>query len=147
MLLSRFRFVVRCLAFGLCVGIGVLLVSGCGSKIKTMPVAGKVLLDGQPLTKGTVMYRANTKKDNKTQAIPQGDIDDQGNYELKTGNSKGAPPGHYRVSILPLGSNERPEKGKPFPTPPYNKKYMRDDTTTLEVEVKEGGDYTLKLTK
>jgi len=149
MLSSPLRFMVRWVAFGLCVGVGVMLVGGCGSKVKTVPVSGKVFLDGEPLTKGQVMFRADNKKGNQTQAIPSGDIDAQGNYELKTGNSKGAPPGWYRVSIMPLSSTETRQKGAAFPKPPYNSRFMRDDLTTLRVEVKEGAgadDYTLKLT-
>jgi hypothetical protein len=154
---SRFRLVVRWTALGLgggvcVVGILWLLViwSRPGpTKFTTVRVSGKVLFDGRPLTKGNVRFHADFSKGNATQAIPMGEIDANGNYELQTGNSKGAPPGWYRVTVYHMTSAET-KKGVSPPKPPYNEKYLRDDKTPLRIEVKANageGAYTLHLTK
>ncbi len=156
---NRHRLVVQWAVLGLvgvaCLGGLTALVfyltrpGGPATKFKTAPVSGVVLLDNQPLTKGVVMFHADTAKGNATQATPSGEIDAEGRYELHTGKSRGAPPGWYRVTVC----FEKPgevNRGVNGPKPLYNEKFERDDRTPLHVEVKEGasqGAYTLHLTK
>jgi hypothetical protein len=156
---DRRRLVVRWAVFGFgglaCLGglIGLMYYltkpGGPATKFKTVPVSGRVLLDNHPLTKGVVMFHADTAKGNATQAIPEGEIDAEGRYELYTGKSQGAPPGWYRVTVF----SEKPEeinRGVNGPTPLYNEKFERADRTELHVEVKESASqdaYTLHLTK
>jgi hypothetical protein len=156
---DRHRLLVRWAVLGFgglaCLGGLVGLVfymtrpGGPATKFKTVPVSGKVLLDNQPLTKGVVMFHADTAKGNATRETPSGEIDAEGRYELHTGKSRGAPPGWYRVSVF----SEKPgeiNRGVNGPKPLYNEKYERDDRTPLHVEVKEGTSQdacTLHLTK
>ena len=156
---DRHRLVVQWLVFGFvgvaCLGGLIALVfyltrpGGPPTKFNTARVSGKVLLDNQPLTKGVVMFHADTSKGNAMQATPSGEIDAEGRYELYTGKSRGAPPGWYRVTVCfeKPGENNR---GVNSPKPLYNEKFERDDRTPLHVEVKEGAPqdaYTLHLTK
>jgi hypothetical protein len=153
---SRFRLFLQRAALGL--GAGLVLVAIVWviawfyrpgpTKFNTVTVSGKVLLDGQPLTKGRVMFHADATKGNTTRVVPAGDIDSHGNYVLYTGNSKGAPPGWYRVTVLAMPETETREKGKPLKAPFNEKSYSQDERTPLRVEVKQnaGGDsYTLQL--
>jgi hypothetical protein len=122
---------------------------GSPTKFKTVPVSGRVLFDSQPLTEGVVIFHADTAKGNETQATPKGNIDAEGRYELRTGNSRGAPAGWYRVTVF----SEKPgeiKRGVNGPRPLYNEQYERDDRTPLHIEVKAGAAqdaYTLRLTK
>lgn len=113
---------------------------------KVVPVAGQVLLDGQPLKGGIVKFHADASKGNETPFSPSGEIDADGNYKLYTANKRGAPLGWYRVVIAPVVTADSKGSRKDA-KPPFNIKFTRDDETPLRVEVKENGDYTLKLTK
>jgi hypothetical protein len=154
---SRFRLILRWAALVLVVGVVLVGIIGLlvwwyqppPTQFNTVRVSGNVLLDGHPFTRGRVMFHADTAKGNATQVIPSGEIDSNGGYELRTGNSKGAPPGWYRVTVWPLPDTATREKGAAL-KPPYNEKFLRDDHTPLHVEVKENakeGAYTLHLTK
>jgi len=82
-------------------GFALLLGSliGCGEPDKigvTVPVSGKVLLDGAPLNTGAVSFHPDDSKGNKAAIFASGTIKD-GTYTLQstsTTNSKpGVPPG------------------------------------------------------
>lgn len=105
---------------------GMLVSAGCnGSTYDVVPVNGQVTLDGQPMPETSVMFIPPTGR-------PASAITDQeGNYEIAyTRDSRGAPPGNYRVEISTavLLSNPKPSDEK-FPAK-YNTK------TELEIEVK-----------
>jgi hypothetical protein len=114
---------------------------------KVLPVAGRVLLDGQPLHSGIVKFHPDASKENTIQFSPSGEIDTDGNYVLYTANRKGAPPGWYRVVIAAAETADNSKETRKGSTLPFNVKFTRDDKTPLQVEVKENGDYTLELTK
>jgi hypothetical protein len=113
-----------------------------------VPVAGKVTVDGQPLTSGNVTLVTTTKE----QALPglaTGKIDFSGNYTITTGGKDGAPPGKYKVTVNP---DTMPTGGdaKAAMTASFNMKYSSPKDTTLEIEVVESpspGAYDLKLSK
>src|SRR5262249_13520830 len=79
---------------------------GCGVSGRRMgPVAGKVRVDGKPLTTGSVSFRPDKAKGNTSTYEPAGDIDADGNYKLYTpvradAPKEGAPPGWYRVAVI-----------------------------------------------
>src|SRR5262245_808535 len=80
----------------------VVFAAGCGGGQgeKLAPVSGKVTLDGQPLTTGSVSFRPDTSRGNASPQQPQGTIDADGNYELSVPPArKGAPPGWYKVVV------------------------------------------------
>ncbi len=121
-------------------------LTGCGGS-DLVPVQGRVLLDGQALATGKVIFHPDTEKGNKTQQVPQGDIDAQGNYTLTSGTKPGAPPGWYRVVVNAM---------KPFdPEKPYApeewlipRKYGEPSKSGLSIQVvsnAEPGAYELKL--
>lgn len=134
-----------------------LLLTGCGGQDNvgaTIPVSGKVLLDGKPLTTGTVNYVPDAAKGNKLQGIVVGPIAN-GEYQLQTSsvtmNKAGAPPGWYKVTVqtmAPPGANAT--QGQPMSQgPPVAAKFTNPQQTPLEVEVKEGappGHYDLQVT-
>lgn len=127
---------------------GAMLVVGCGSEDeKLVPVAGKVTVNGKPLTSGTVSFRPDQGKGNKSQHQPNGVIDAEGNYKMTLSpDKKGVPPGWYKVVVVAL---DDPWPGKPLKSF-IDMKYADEKTTPLKVEVvanPEPGRYDLKLTK
>lgn len=157
----QWAFLSTCAVVWVGLVIAVKLLGGMSeNKIKVLPVAGRVLLEGQPLSGGFVKFHADASKsqafgkekppssqESQSQFVPAGEIDANGNYELHTGHQRGAPPGFYRVVIVPAESYDSARAGNKDSKPPFNVKFMRDDRTPLRVEVKENGDYTLELTK
>jgi hypothetical protein len=128
-------------------------LGGCGGQgERFLPVAGKVSLDGKPLTVGTVSFRPDGSRGNASKHVPTGAIDAQGNYELITVKEKGAPRGWYKVVVFADANSLNP-KTAAQPLPPrwlMNIKYTDDKTTDLVVEVVENpatGAYDLKLSK
>lgn len=126
-----------------------LAVVGCGSASSGFcPVTGKVSVEGQPLRIGSVSFRPDTTKGNKTLHHPTGDIDAEGTYVLYTIGKKGAPPGWYRVIVFADG-NPAPAPGIP-PRWLHDVKYTNAGTTDLLIEVVEtppAGGYDLKLSR
>jgi hypothetical protein len=129
-----------------CVG----MLGGCGeSSSNLLPVSGKVTVDGQPLTTGSVSFRP--EKGSASSQEPGGEIDEDGTYRLFTAGKEGAPPGRYRVLVVAVDPNDLKKK---FPygkrTSFVNAKYSNPKTTDLLVEVtaaSKPGAYDLKLTK
>src|SRR5262249_16566873 len=134
-------------------GLAVVLAGfalGCGKgsgEEQFFPVTGKVIYKGEPLKTGTVIFVADTVKGNKTQHEPRGPIDDQGHYEVSTAGRPGAPPGSYKVAIIP---NKRIDPAKLYAIPEslLPKKYTSAKTSELALEVTEksaDGAYDLVL--
>jgi hypothetical protein len=119
-----------------------------GNVGKTVPVAGKVTLGGQPLSTGTIAFVANTQKRNLTPHVPGSEIDGEGNYKLITATKVGAPPGWYKVVIV---STEPPNPKDPFASRKtfIDTRYGTAEKTPLEIEVIEGappGAYDFPVT-
>ncbi len=78
-----------------------LLVSaGCSRGEPTVPVEGKVLVDGKPLTVGTVIFTPDRARGNTSQFEPRGKIDEEGTYRATTTkDGSGVPPGWYKISV------------------------------------------------
>lgn len=131
--------------------VGLLILAGCGGGgEKLIPVEGKVTVDGQPLTTGTVIFHPDTAKGNATMHEPRGELDQTGTYKIAVGTTTtGAPPGWYKVYVYAAV--------KTNPQDPYSPekwlvdpKYGDAATSGLAVEVKDGapsGHYDLKLGK
>jgi hypothetical protein len=122
-------------------GCGLLLVTGCstGPQVgELVPVEGKVLVDGTPLSEGDVVFLPVDREANGP--TPNAKIQDDGNYRLATAGKPGAPLGKYRVMIKPGASTI---KAKLQINPIYTK-----PKSPLEIEVardKPAGDYDLHL--
>ena len=119
----------------------VALVSGCNPKPKGMPdlapVTGTITMDGQPMTKVTVVFTADSGGQ-----VSFGGTDDTGKYELRySGPYKGATIGPNTVQIsTPTDNPVGPEWKDPIPSK-YNKK------SELKADVKPGPntfDFDLK---
>jgi hypothetical protein len=94
----------RCLTVAL---IALVVAGGCSQKpsIKTVPVSGKVTLDGQPLSGVNVTFvPATGESSGLTKPSATGVTGADGSYKLVTMASgsnivNGAPPGSYKVMI------------------------------------------------
>lgn len=112
--MSRFSHaarVVRLLA-------ALLLAAGCGGP-KLVPVTGRVLFKGEPLTAGSIWFHpaeGSARPDEKASCQLQLD----GSFKMRTypyGN--GVPPGSYKVTLSPELANriKRPLLADPAKTP------------------------------
>lgn len=134
------------------------VMSGCGDGSGTVPVAGIVKLDGQPLKNASVSF------------LPQGDgkqatgtTDDAGKFVLSTDNPRdGAMPGNYKVVIEPsvnfvetadgLSSDQAMAanaaalaKAKKPTGPQVPESYTRLDKTPLTQEVPPRGEVVFDI--
>ena len=121
------------------------LVIGCSGGGGS--VSGKVTLNDQPLTSGTVTFHP-------TGSGPAGigTIGPDGRYEIKVGTEKSLPPGDYVVTVeaTEAATSEPPAPGKGAPRPPAPPKritpakYADKAMTDLKFTVK-GGDNKIDL--
>jgi hypothetical protein len=137
-----------------------LILVGCGepdSIGKTVPVSGKVMMDGTQLNTGAVSFHPDDSKGNKAAIFANGVIKD-GIYTLQTtsttGSKPGVPPGWYKAAVqtnVPMGGMETNTTGKIPSTSkgaPIAQKYTDATKTPLSVEVKENapaGQYDLQV--
>jgi hypothetical protein len=85
----------RCLC-----NVFVFVLAGCGRGETTIPVKGKVLVDGQPLTVGTVIFTPDAVRGNTSLHEPRGKLDATGVYQAyQTKDRTGVAPGWYKISI------------------------------------------------
>jgi hypothetical protein len=76
------------------------VLAGCHGGETTVAVEGKVLVDGQPLTIGTVIFTPDTARGNTSQDEPRGKLDGKGVYRADLAKGRtGVPPGWYKISI------------------------------------------------
>jgi hypothetical protein len=121
-----------------------------GQGEKLVPVAGRVTVDGRPLTFGAVSFRPDPSRGNASRHHPTGTIDADGRFELYTTGEKGAPPGWYKVLVF---ADDNQAGGPVHPAPPrwaVAAKYTGEQTTDLFVEVVEKpapGAHDLRLSK
>ena len=112
---------------------------GCGKRgPKLVPVSGVVVNGGKPVPAAMVQFSADVAGTGKEEAYDAyGHTDEQGNFSLRTlPHGEGAALGRYKVVITCYegpGARLLPRK------------FTDRGTTTLTVEVKEGGLKDLKL--
>jgi len=128
--------------------------AGCSSRanqreqLPTSPARGIVTYKGQPVANASVGF---VSLDNKIRA--SGRTDGVGSFMLSTyGEQDGVPPGKYKVTVAVSLSKEiepgvlepEPEGGWKSPIPI---KYANPETTSILVEVTEGGknDFPIDL--
>jgi hypothetical protein len=114
-----------------------LVLPGCGSRGPTGDVAGKLTLQGKPVTQGSVVFF-------EAAGVPVGvaDLDDAGEFRL----SHSLPVGTYLVAFhfddgAVAGA---PDTGPDVPAPQVPGKYWDENTSGLVVDV-EAGDNTVVL--
>ncbi len=126
---------------------------GCGGSADEGPqvvaVTGTVTINGAPVKGAGVSFRPDESQGNKTGFIPGGTTDAAGKYELSaTASKKGAPPGWYKVVVMPPSAP--PGSDKVVEVPEYNAKFQDPAKTDLVFEVKESSEplvFDIQLTK
>lgn len=125
---------------------------GCSSSDGPVvaPVTGQISLNGSPFANAGISFRPDASKGNKAEYNPSATSNEDGEYELVTGDKKGAPVGWYKVVVIaptpPIVGGEAPKVGPP----PFDPKYSDVGTTPLSVEVKDQSPpepYDLEVTK
>lgn len=112
---------------------------GCSSSDGpvVVPVAGQISLNGSPFGGAGISFRPDASKGNTAEYIPSATSNEDGEYELVTGDKKGAPVGWYKVVVIaptpPMVGGEAPKVGPP----PFDPKFSDVGTTPLSVEVKD----------
>jgi hypothetical protein len=129
---------------GLCLGVLALLAAlgsaGCGPKSDTVaPVRGTVSYRGAPLRTGTIVFTPDSSKGTRG-PLAMGEIQPDGSFMLKTGDSSGAVPGWHRVTVVAVQAPQAAPEGHKFPIPPsiLPEKYRDPDLCGLSREVKGG---------
>jgi hypothetical protein len=76
-------------------------ITGCGQSNGLVPVSGRVAYKGQPAAGARLhFHRADATPTTREQPIPSALVDDQGHFELTTGDlGFGAPVGRYVVLV------------------------------------------------
>jgi hypothetical protein len=121
---------------------GAIVPGGCGKRLSVgpcLPVQGNVTLGGQPLVGGQVMFIPLNVEGERPR--PEGVIDAQGHYSLKTVGKEGAPAGEYRAIITTSGQDKNQDSR-------FDPTYSHWEKSPLEVRVAENsppGTYDLKL--
>jgi hypothetical protein len=121
----------RRLAFG-AVSLLALWTAGCGET--RYPVAGRVLVNGQPLKGkvGSVVLKPDASKGNKRSGLSEGVLQRDGNFEVLTNNKPGAPRGWYKVIVTAYEPAANPNEDS---RPALNARYATEANTPLEIEV------------
>ena len=124
-------------------------VAGCGQSGSEplLPVAGKVTLARQPLTKGAVVFYPDTAKGNTTRHQPRGTIEADGRYTISTHPRPGAPPGWYRVGVFAKDASD-PKNPYALGRALIPEKFSNPDASGLVLEVRRDappGAYDLDL--
>lgn len=129
-----------------------LLVAGSGCKggqslPPLAPVSGKVTVDGNALTSGHVVLVPQTGNPADNVPLSTAQIDSSGTYDIKTGGSRGAPLGKYKVIVTPMtvpGEAKDSTKAAPF-----HERFRDQQKTPLSFDVvsdPKPNAYDLKLT-
>jgi hypothetical protein len=131
--------------YRLFVAIFLLMVSGCASEEPRGTVTGKVLINGVPLSEGTIYFENQTKGVALT-----GQIKPDGSFKLASHQGAGLVVGSYQVAISPeamlMSADEIPLVGKNPRKPndvkksPLPEKYYITSTSELSAETKEGAN-------
>jgi hypothetical protein len=130
------RFAVFLCAWGL------VALPGCGAGPAVgpcVPVRGKVTLGGKPLVGGSVTLIPLEGEGNRPR--PEGTIDTQGMYSVRTAGKEGAPPGKYRATLTTGGEDKAQEAL-------FDPRYSHWEKSPLIIQVSENppaGAYDLPL--
>lgn len=129
-----------------------LIALGCGEPDKvgpTVPVVGKVTIDGAPVPIGNLVFKPDRAKGNNAAFEPVAFIHSDGTYTLKTLSKPGAPAGWYAVAIDASEPIKDVVSTGTIPKSYIPRSYNSETTSRLAVEVKAGappGSYDFALT-
>jgi hypothetical protein len=114
-----------------------LLLAGCGGQPERLPVAGQVLIDGQPLGYGHILFVPNDGRPSRA------DLDKDGRFQLSSfGTADGAARGTHRIAVFAGEQISQTETRWHAP-----KKYSDYTTSGLQEELAGATDsLVIKLT-
>ena len=131
---------LRAIAYSL-FGVLVLAFTGCSpsGQLKTYPVKGQVLNNGQPLKGVDVAFLANEEK-NRVPYPPHAVTDENGNFSLMSyGKDDGAPAGEFKVAIAfaveVAGADDGGDQTKKI-TSQVPMKYQKAETSGLTAAIR-----------
>jgi hypothetical protein len=106
---------------------------GCAEKGPELTeVTGQVLIDGKPLTTGSVVTLPLQGRG------ARGTIDDQGNFSLNTSDmGVGASPGKHQVAVIAMEESDNPSPEAPRRSL-IPQKYSSAETSGLSIDVTPG---------
>lgn len=110
--------------------IACLHAAGCGSDSRLYPVVGRVTINGERLTSGSVQLVAL----DGANYGPVGDIAADGTYRLVTLDKEGAPLGRYKVLVQSVEPSN-PNDPYSIPRSLIPEAYNKAEETALEMEV------------
>jgi hypothetical protein len=107
-----------------------LLLAGCSDRPEIVPVSGKVMIDGQPLTHGTVMVIPENAR------ASFGTIGSDGTFSLTCyEEGDGCVPGTHKVTVSAVEALSSSKQKWHAP-----KKYTEVDTSGLTIDITEPTD-------
>lgn len=121
-------------AMRLILGTLMLLPVGCGSGPTLIPVEGKLTVQNKVLSHARLQFVPDASKGNTSLLEARGRVDENGVYQLMTGDKPGCAPGWYKVLVYAM-KEPKPGEG---PSPPVwlaSMLYTSEQTTPLSVEV------------
>jgi hypothetical protein len=127
------------------------LGAGCQRPTTFHAVSGKVTYRGAALTNGVVVFTPDASRGERG-PIALGTIREDGTYTLTTGETPGAGPGWYRVTVAafagpaPQGAAQGapPDRFQP-PVPLLPEKYRDPELSHLRCEIKSNHANTIDL--
>jgi hypothetical protein len=127
---------------------------GCGPPDlvgPTVPVSGKVTVDGKAVPTGNIVFKPDAAKGNTNLKYePVAFINADGTYTVKTGTKNGAPVGWYKVAIEASEPITDVVATGTVPKAYVNTRYNSVENSGLSVEVKADpapGAYDFPLKK
>lgn len=116
------------------------LMVGCSNKTPTLyPVSGKVLINGSPMEKVTIVFHRESENDfDRTQMKPTAETKEDGSFIMSTNfPGDGVAKGTYRVTFLKeqKGKGEEDRAGT---TDALGGKYLLKEKSKIIVTIKEG---------
>lgn len=127
-----------CFVFGSALGVVLAGCGGSGSKLDSIPVKGKVTLDGQPVKNARVRFIPDSA-DKGRSAI--GDTDANGAFKLSTVRAAdGIIPGAYKVDVSSLETvtTESKDKGQLEAASEIPAKYRDVKTSGIAFTINKG---------
>lgn len=136
MVLETLRF--RVASSGVAAAMSALLLAGCSGNELGAEASGRVTLDGQPVGPGTVVFQPAGGQSNP----PQGTVQVDGSYFMRTNQTVGLAPGKYKVGVAiydppDLKPGERASKPSELLSP---ERYAQPDASGLEYDVNPGNN-------
>ena len=143
---SRFWSILALVA----AGIALPACSGTSDDLPRQPVAGRVLLDGKPLSHGTIMFYPEEVSTKEHETVPSGNTIVHGRFSIP--REKGPVPGRYKIAVSSEKMMKHPsrtdrEENPAEPHSPADESIPArfNANTELEVEIKEGGIKELRI--